>query len=189
MAFVEAMMAKDGRIGYQTPGAPTVRADAVAGKYLGKLSEAMTAAGVSVLLRSPMMKESDPRFQNARRIVLTCPPAWTFRSRSGAVLLEKLAYDEKRQVDKVSPLDFYYWQHATAMFRNWRIVRGKTIHRSSDWRSFTSFTAAQQRKSGDACGSWDPDDAWGASGGRTYATAMLALAIANLEFVDPMLGE
>ena len=34
-----------------------------------------------------------------------------------------------------------------------------------------------QRKDGDFKGSWDPDGAWGFSGGRVYSTAMMTLSL------------
>ena len=189
MAFIQAMMGKDGRIGYEKQGAPTNRTGARIDRFLPQLSESMTAAGTSVLLYSPMLKANDQRLQKARRIVIGCPPTFTFKSRSGAVLLEKLSYGEKRKINRLSTLDFYYWQHATALFRAWRLTRGKTIHRASDWKNLPSLLGSHQRKSGDARGSWDPEDPFSAEGGRTYATAILALALANLEFTAAMVGE
>ncbi|NRA95733.1 MAG: hypothetical protein HRU14_05940, partial [Planctomycetes bacterium] len=191
MAFIDSMMGDNGRIGYSERGGLPSRGGSRKERYLPELSESLTAAGLSVFLRSSALRSNDERFQKARRLVLECPPAWTFKSRSGAVLIEKLSYEQRRKTvkNKLSTLDFYYWQHATSLFRSWHLVRGKTIHRSSHWKSFPSLVGSHQRKSGDAKGSWDPDDAWGKDGGRTYATAMLALALANFEFTVAMVGE
>ena len=88
LAFVESKMSDEGRIGYQTAGAATVRANAKVAKYLPKLSESLTAAGLSVLAHSETLNSADPRVKAGIRLVLGCPPAWTFKSRTGAVLTE-----------------------------------------------------------------------------------------------------
>lgn len=188
LAFTESMMGDDGRIGYREAGSRTVRSSAKLGTYLPKLSESMTAAGLSILASAPTINAADPRIKAAIRLVLTCPPAWSFSSRSGATLKEKLTYDEKRKRSEFSTLDFYYWQHATAMLRAWRVLRGKS-YKSTDWKSFATFAKSQQVKSGDARGSWDPEGPWCSDGGRSYATAMIALAIVNVAFDEPFVGE
>jgi len=189
LAFIESMTADDGRIGYQEVGGRPGRPSSRAQKYLPKLSESLTAGGLSVLLHSATVNAADPRVKAAVRLILSCPPAWSFSPRPGATLLQKLTYEEKRRRNNYSTKDFYYWQHATFLFRTWRIVRGKTVHKNSDWKGMTTFATAQQKKAGDARGSWDPDDAWGEDGGRSYATAMVALAIVNSVFDDPLVGE
>ena len=71
-----------------------------------------------------------------------------------------------------SQANVYYWYYASlAMFqlqdRHWRA-----------WNEALQTTLLRsQRTSGPTAGSWDPDDAWGAYGGRVYATALSALCL------------
>jgi len=189
LRFIESMWSDEGQIGYVATSRPPSRPERLDRTFLPSLSESMTAAGLSVLLQSELVRPQDPRVARAGRLVVGCPPAWGFRSRGGQSLAKKLTPGQRRRMDALKTPDFYYWQHATAMFRSWRMVRKKVIHRSSDWKSFVSLLASKQRKSGDARGSWDPKDPWSEDGGRTYSTATLALALANLTFMEPLVGE
>jgi hypothetical protein len=69
-------------------------------------------------------------------------------------------------------VDFYYWYHASfALFQcggpAWDAWNRRTV----------AVLARAQRKNGNSKGSWDPVDAWGAAGGRVYATAIAALTL------------
>ncbi|MAG56748.1 MAG: hypothetical protein CMJ83_10695 [Planctomycetes bacterium] len=189
-SFIDSMIGDDGRIGYQTTGGVTTRNGQNQRRHLPKLSESMTAAGLSVLIFAPGKKASDRRFKKGLVLLFESPPAWSFRSLPGSHHHEKLTFAEKRQYKKYSPVDFYYWQHGTFLFRSWKRAFGNTVHNNSQWRAFPQFAAAQQRKSGDAKGSFNPDTTpWGYAGGRSYATAIMALAMTNASFTDAFVGE
>ncbi len=75
-------------------------------------------------------------------------------------------------------LDFHYWfVGALAMAR----VGGA---KADAWRAgLIEALVPHQRTDGERCGragSWDPVDAWGAAGGRVYATAIAVLALEAL---------
>jgi hypothetical protein len=102
-----------------------------------------------------------------------------------ALVYGKIGEVQKRQVmllqealpdwGKISSLDhsMYYWYHAHLAFF---IIGGQPWQK---WNSkLQHILLAHQVKSGEARGSWPPEDKWGNSGGRLYSTT---INILNLE--------
>jgi hypothetical protein len=71
-------------------------------------------------------------------------------------------------------VDMYYWNFGT---------RGMHALGGADWEvwrtSMLAAAVAGQSHAGPDAGSWDPVDPWGYSGGRAYATALMALSVAE----------
>jgi hypothetical protein len=69
--------------------------------------------------------------------------------------------------------DFHFWYYGTyALYQ----------HGGLEWDTWKvalqTSVMEHQRRDGDAKGSWDPQvDRWGATGGRVYSTALLALTM------------
>jgi len=80
--------------------------------------------------------------------------------------------------------DFIYWHFgALAMSQldgNW-------------WKTWNDplreALLPRQKRDGCETGSWDPDDAWGAEGGRVYATAINVLTLETPYRFSPMLQQ
>lgn len=66
----------------------------------------------------------------------------------------------------------YYWYYATlAMYQ----MQGEYWERWNE--ALQNSLLSTQRLEGDLAGSWDPDAAWGAYGGRAYSTALSTLCL------------
>jgi antitoxin component YwqK of YwqJK toxin-antitoxin module len=137
-----------GRCGYYERGSLSARLAEDVERFPADATEALTAA--SLLCRFLIGKDQ-----------------------SSASILDKQAQivRDKRPVwdPDFGHSDFYYWYYAAhAMVQQGDPGWGKLLE---------GILSAEQRKDGDARGSWDPIDPWGSIGGRVYSTAMLALAL------------
>ncbi len=140
------------RIGYTTKGSLSARVAHTNDSYPPELGEALTAAGLHAFYQLGERPESMPMLTRQAQLLLAKPPDWRADGRSN---------------------DFYYWFHGASALRQ---VGGKT---EQTWRDALerALLGAQRRE---PCreGSWDPIGPWGFVGGRVYATAMGALALA-----------
>lgn len=175
-----------GRIGYETKGSPTSRMEADQKRFPAALSEAMTAGGLSVLLQEVSDAEPSPALLKGVRLVVTCWPAWELTRRSA--LIERLERLDRNKPGAFSPVDFYYWQNGTYLFRVLHNV-SRAPRLPPTWHRFERFVEGGQRRRGPARGSIDPTGVWCKFGGRSYATAITALALVNCKFPQPMVGE
>ncbi|QDT65739.1 prenyltransferase/squalene oxidase repeat-containing protein [Calycomorphotria hydatis] len=76
------------------------------------------------------------------------------------------------RLPKRTELDLYYWYYGTlAMYQ----------HGGEQWQAWNSAVrevlVADQLKSGENSGSWDPTGPWGRYGGRLYSTALSTLCL------------
>ena len=140
-----------GRVGYDVRGSLSARLFADHEQFPPDRSEAMTAAG----LLTRFFLGQDPR----QEPVL---------GEHGDLLLARAAeWDESS-----GSIDMYYWYWGSyAMYqlggRYWKI-----------WNKVMKPVAIEhQRRDGDFKGSWDPVGVWGATGGRIYSTAIMALTL------------
>lgn len=140
-----------GRTGYQSKGGASSRlAEKTAVTFPPEKSEALTAIGMLVRIDAGHGPE-DPMIVKGAELLSKSAPRW----------------------DPAS-LDFFYWQFGSlAMYQ----VGGEPFNR---WNKAMKETVIPHQH-GDPkrhdCGSWDPEDAWSAAGGRVYSTAMLALCM------------
>lgn len=136
-----------GRTGYDTVGSSSSRIPGVNDHFPTEGTESMTA--VSLLCRIFMGEEPQKN-----------------------ELLQRQADLLRRALPDPDQRDMYYWYYGTyAMYQ----FGGK--HWRSWSRALEDTILTSQRKDGDYAGSWDPDGAWGFSGGRVYSTAMMALSL------------
>jgi hypothetical protein len=69
-------------------------------------------------------------------------------------------------------IDHYYWYYATyALYQ----MGGQAWRQWS--KSLSPAVEKTQREDGNFAGSWDPNGAWGETGGRVYSTAILVLTL------------
>jgi hypothetical protein len=123
----------------------------------GSKGYACTAAGMVINLFMGMAP-GDDLIQGAAGFITQedALPAWTFKPESGASDHQNL----------------YYWYYGTLgcfqaggdTWKKWNVKMKDAL-------------IPNQRKDGDASGSWNPDDVWGAWGGRVYSTALGALCL------------
>jgi hypothetical protein len=153
MAWLNAVTdTASGRVGYSEYGNRSSRITGINDHYPADKGEAMTAVG---LLCRIFMGESDlredPILKKHGDLMMRSLPEWD---------------------DDGFGNDMYYWYYGTyAMFQ----LGGKYW---KQWEASLKTTLLEnQRKDGDAKGSWDPTGPWGFSGGRVYSTAMMALCI------------
>jgi hypothetical protein len=141
-----------GRVGYNALGNRSSRITGVNDHFPAEKGEAMTAVG---LLCRIFMGQDDLK-------------QYPMLKKHGDLMLRSLP---KWDPDGFGN-DMYYWYYGTyAMYqlggKHWRL-----------WEEALQETVLKnQRKDGDAKGSWDPNGPWGFAGGRVYSTAMLALSI------------
>ncbi len=141
-----------GRVGYSEFGNRSSRITGVNDHFPAEKGEAMTAVG---LLCRIFMGQSDtkefPILKKHSDLMARTLPEWDPDGFGN---------------------DMYYWYYGTyAMFQ----MGGSPWKK---WESALKDTALEnQRKDGDAAGSWDPNGPWGFAGGRVYSTAMMALCI------------
>ena len=114
--------------------------------------------------------------------------AWRLSPSSGSVLrspaitkFASLAKPPQWQPD-AGKVDLCYWFFASEAVR-----RLGDAAANATWREHLVGALQQgQRLDGDAAGSWDPLDPWGADGGRLYATALATLALQALYAVPAL---
>jgi hypothetical protein len=177
-----------GRIGYRVPGELSSRAPGREVSYPPILSEALTAGGLSVALLSGDRKISEPLAEQSMALVLLCRPYWDGSTAEGAAFIRKRLNNPAADLSVISSRDFYFWQQGTQLMRTWKHLRGRSIPEKDKWNLQKVLTPVQ-RKDLCATGSWDADDPWGAELGRAGSTAMLALALANEQYSNPVLDE
>ncbi|MDP7035708.1 MAG: terpene cyclase/mutase family protein [Planctomycetota bacterium] len=143
------------RTGYVSKGDRGARLKSQVGKF--SMSEAMTA--VAVMARAFMgMERTDPLLRGGADLLLQSLPEWSTDGGPGGT----------------NKIDFYYWYYGTlAMFQ----MGGDYWKRWNE--NMKSAIVDNQQKDKGSClhGSWDNVGAWGASGGRVYATATNVLSL------------
>ncbi|MBI3099576.1 MAG: hypothetical protein HYY93_15315 [Planctomycetes bacterium] len=102
-----------------------------------------------------------------------------------------IVLDKFPQAEKNAMMDFYYWYVGTAAIR---AFQGPGSGRGEDgWKEWSravmGVVPSKQRPSKDKCaeGSWNPDDRWGAAGGRIYSTAMNIMVLEIVAGLDQIL--
>ncbi len=163
-AWVDKMTDPDtGRTGYIQRGGSPARAQATIDQFPADRSESMTAVGILIRTWSGEDPRRSKMIEKSARLLQAKPPRWD----DGAI-------------------DMYYWTYgAMAAYQ----VGGGTWR---TWaRALQQAVVGHQRKDTDVChdkGSWDPVGAWGADGGRVYATAMMTLALETSYRYDRAFG-
>lgn len=143
-----------GRVGYRTIGSPSARVMGVNDTYPVEVVEALTAAGLLVRLQLGQTPESHPIVGTHADLLLKSLPEW---DPSG------------------HRTDMYYWYYGSLAMRR---LGGK--HWEAWRKAMERAVVEGQRQDGHAAGSWDPIGPWGWSGGRVYATAMMARCLQTL---------
>jgi serine/threonine protein kinase len=177
-----------GRIGYRAPGELPIRAPERALAYPPQLSESLTAGALSVALLSGDRKHGEDVALAGMALVLLCRPAWDGSTTDGASFIRKRLNNPGADLSVISSRDFYYWQNGTHLMRAWKLLRARSIPEEKKWNLQKVLTPVQRK---DLCfaGSFDPNDPWGPELGRAGSTALLALALANERYSDPVLDE
>jgi len=139
-----------GRVGYSALGEPSARTRANE-HYPTDCGEAMTAVGLLCRIFLGETPASQPLLARHAERLAARPPVW-----------DPAAFSA----------DLYYWYYAT--YALWQM--GKPWWPAWE-KALKTAVVDSQRRDGDARGSWDPSDAWGFSGGRVYATAVMTLSL------------
>lgn len=147
----EVTETKNGRVGYSEKGSTSSRVPGVNEHFPTDAGEAMTAAGLLCRTLLGQNPEQKPIMKRHADLLLRALPEWdpgTFGC------------------------DMYYWFYGShAMFQ-----MGGTYW--AKWKAaMVPALLDSQRTEGHLAGSWDPVGPWGYSGGRVYATALLALCL------------
>ncbi|MBI4613810.1 MAG: terpene cyclase/mutase family protein [Planctomycetes bacterium] len=124
---------------------------------IGRFATVETSTAISILARLLLgTRRDDPLVYGQGVLLLQSRPAWDPSGGPGGT----------------STIDFYYWYYGTLAMHQmgWEFWK--------EWNEkMKTAIVGHQRTDGDECGSWDPIDAWGPSGGRIYATACNVLAL------------
>lgn len=149
--IVEASDSDTGRCGYDSKGTLSARVPGVNDFFPSEHGEALTAAALLCRMQMGADEATEPMLLKHAALLRAKLPEWNPGNLS---------------------VDMYYWFYGSqAMAR-----RG-----GQDWalwsKAIGNAAITGQRTDGDFAGSWDPIDAWGYSGGRIYATALLALCL------------
>lgn len=141
-----------GRAGYARRAEPSSRLIGDhAKRFPPEKGEAMTAAALASRLRIGQTATEEPLLEVAAGLLLARMPTWD---------------------PAAGTIDEYYWYHGTQALCG---IGGEPF---AQWaRQLGPMLVTAQRRDGHAKGSWDPIGVWGQSGGRVYATAILALAL------------
>jgi hypothetical protein len=139
-----------GRVGYASFGEQSSRTPANE-HYPREKGESMTAVGLLCRVFLGQKPEEFPIMAKHADLIRTKPPVWDVEGYG---------------------IDMYYWYYATyALYQ-----MGKPWW--PNWeKAMKAAVVDTQRKDGDAKGSWDPECAWGWSGGRVYSTAIMTRCI------------
>ena len=141
-----------GRTGYlERGGRSSRRAGSHAAAFPREAGECMTSVSLLCRVFRGGIERGDPLVAKQAELVAAKGPRWD--TASGAI-------------------DHYAWYYATyalyqiggAPWREWR-------------RGLAQAVVPNQRKEGNAAGSWDPVGVWGDEGGRVYSTAVLCLTM------------
>jgi len=142
-----------GQVGYNFPGGPVARPQAMVDRFPPEKSHAMTASGIMTRLLSG----ESPQSQIVAKGVALClkqPPRWDPADGS---------------------IDMYYWYWGTlAMFQ----VGGDAWAKWNEALKEAVVKHQHLAGSGSRAGSWDPAGPWGVQeGGRVYSTALMTLCL------------
>ncbi|MEQ1891226.1 MAG: hypothetical protein ABL998_01685 [Planctomycetota bacterium] len=139
-----------GRVGYSAFGELSART-AANEHFPRESNEAMTAVGLLCRIFLGQKPETNPLLAKHAELVRSKPPVW-----------DPAGYTT----------DMYAWYYGTyALYQ-----MGKPWWPSWE-KALRAAVVDSQRKDGDERGSWDPVCAWGTSGGRVYATALMTLTL------------
>lgn len=154
---------KGGRVGYIGPAAGG-RSSRIIGKndsFRPEAVEAMTGAGLALRYLAAGAKGPGSK-----------PFAGICDKHEGIIARTPLSWEEDAQDSYYA----YFGTLASSLVRSQK--KGRTSLRK--WQQDANTLILKgQIKSGEAAGSWAPDDAWGIVGGRVFTTAMYTLAIEN----------
>lgn len=157
-SWVEKMIdPATGRAGYQQRGTGPARPMALVDTFPSEESEAMTAIAMLVRLDCAKVRAEvfDASFETGMNLL------WRVRPSAG-----------------VRGRDMYYWYYGAIVMR---VAGKKYAAMAKDWDAGIKVAVTDtQVKKGTKCelkGSWEPDDVWGADGGRVYATSIMALIL------------
>jgi hypothetical protein len=162
-AFVKEMTDEEsGRTGYTKKGERPVRPDGKEAAFPAEESEALTAVGMLVRVFNGEDPKQSPMLKAGAELLTKRLPVWEANS---------------------GKIDHYYWYYGTlAMFQmggaEWNQWNAKML----------DAVIRTQRTDGNFRGSWDPVDAWGADGGRVYATAVLTMCLEVYYRYDRVFG-
>ncbi|MEZ5966605.1 MAG: hypothetical protein R3F56_22400 [Planctomycetota bacterium] len=152
--YLDQMTDAQGRVGYVQRGGPSSRH---VGEHEAAFpvdrNEAMTGVGLFCKVLLGHDARTDPRLQKQLAVLMRRKPAWEVGARG-------------------SSLDFYAWYYGS-----YAVYQVGEPHWSHWSNALTKAVIERQCREGNAAGSWDPVDAWGADGGRVYSTAILTLAL------------
>ena len=141
-----------GRVGYDSVGSLSSRTPANE-HYPREAGEAMTAVGLSSRLAVESGGRGDGLLSNHARVLQRRLPEWD---------------------PEGFGVDMYYWFHGTLGMKRLGAESWDA------WRDAVLASAVHgQRRGGDEAGSWDPVGPWGYTGGRVYATALMACVLAE----------
>ncbi len=164
--FLDHVTAKDsGRVGYTAIDNGPARPEDQLAAFPPDRSEATTALGICIRLRSGQRKDS-PFVVKGLGLLDGRPPSWN--TNGGCI-------------------DFYYWAFGTEAMRD-----AAEPAAWSRWRSAVEkalLPSQRVEKDGCARGSWDPLDPWRIDGGRIYSTAMATLALLACDQRDATSGK
>jgi hypothetical protein len=152
--WLDSVTGADGRTGYQKRGEGSSRTMQALAKFPADRCETLTAA--ALLCREALGQSEDqvPTWRPAREVLLRCAPKWD--PEHGCV-------------------DYLGWFFGT------EAMQRQDARSRKAWRdALVAAASAGQHADGDQRGSWDPVDPWSDIGGRTYATAMMVLALQAL---------
>jgi hypothetical protein len=139
-----------GRTGYSARGELSSRTPANE-HFPREAGEAMTAVGLLCRIFLGQTPADTPLLARQADLLRARPPVWDPEAHTN---------------------DIYYWYYATyALYQ-----MGKPWWPAWE-KALGAAVVDSQRTDGDARGSWDPECAWGFSGGRVYSTALMALAL------------
>ena len=153
-SYIDEMTDANGRIGYIDKGGLSSRhRGATEIDFPADRTECMTAVGLLCKCFLGHDPKKSPMMDQQAKVLMRKPPQWS-------------------RDTKGSWADHYYWYYGTyAMYQ----VGGPAWNQWS--KAINDAVVKKQRADGNPKGSWDPEDAWGADGGRVYSTAILALTL------------
>ncbi len=150
--WIAAATDETGRTGYSRQGERSARlAAAHMQRFPPEHGEAMTGAALMCRYFLGQLPEQNPAMDKGAELLVQSLPVWD---------------------EATGAIDFYYWYWATyAMYQTGGA-------RWQKWnKALLQAALDSQRKDSWMAGSWDPVGVWGETGGRVYATAMMALSL------------
>jgi hypothetical protein len=153
-SYIDEMTDTNGKTGYIEKGGMSSRHKGQHEiDFPADRTECMTAVGLLCKYFLGHDPKKSPMMENQAKVLSKKPPQWVKDA-------------------KGSWVDHYYWYYGTyAMYQ----VGGTMWDQWS--KAVNDAVIKKQRSDGNFKGSWDPEDAWGADGGRVYSTATLVLTL------------